>query len=269
MMENNKMNDAQVQTVLNTEVFKKAASVIARELRIPHQDAEALLIENIWEHRGVLASTTDTVSDQGLAHINFAKKDVLRADYKYSNATMKLFEPSTDDQGRSVIENVATSEDNAVSYSPEEVERAILATSLVLTKNQAEFIEDVLTKGSEAVKESHGWTNAVFNQRMKRIEKTLGDKQDKLSGVLKSDARIKREENLMKAQSIIDMVNDEATPVAWIQKALNDSMDAEFFDRAWDRVKHPQAMVRDWDNTPSARQDGYKFMTALEELVEG
>lgn len=266
---NNKMSEQQVAVVMGTDAFKKSASVIARELRIPRQDAEVLLIENIWEHRGVLPNTTDAVTDQGLAHINFAKKDVLRADHKYENATMKLFQPDTDTEGKSLIENVATTEDNAVSYSPEEVERAILSTSLVLTKNQAEFIEDVLTKGAESVKESHGWNNAVFNQRMKRLEKTLGDKQDKLSEVLKSDREIKQEANLMEAQSIIDMVNDEATPVVWIQKALNDSMDNPFFDKCWDRVKHPQAMVRDWDNTPSARQDGYKFMTALEELVEG
>ena len=269
MENNNKMNDAQVAVVMGTDAFKKSASVIARELRILRQDAEVLLIENIWEHRGVLSSTTDTVTDQGLAHINFAKKDVLRADHKYENATMKLFQPDTDTGGKSLIENVATLEDNTVSYSPEEVERAILATSLVLTKNQAEFIEDVLTKGAESVNENHGWTNAVFNQRMKRIEATLGEKQDKLSGVLKSDAQIRHEKNLLKAQSIIDMVNTDSTPMAWIQKALTDSMDDVFFDICWDNVKHPRAMVRDWDATPSARQDGYKFMTALEELIEG
>lgn len=266
-MENNKMNDAQVQTVMNAGAFKKSASVIARELRIPRQDAEALLIENIWEHRGVLSNTTNTVTDQGLAHINFAKKDILRADHKYENATMKLFEPSTDDQGRSVIENVATSEDNAVSYSPEEIERAILATNLVLTKNQAEFIENVLTHGAEAVKESHGWTNAVFNQRMKRLEKTLGDKQDKLSGVLKSDRELIAEANLMKAKNFLEMI-DQGAPSVWIEKWLTEALNNEFFDKCFDATKYPGKMVRNWDATET-RQDSYRFMAKVEELVEG
>ncbi|AWF96822.1 hypothetical protein B6254_2478 (plasmid) [Weissella cibaria] len=208
------------------------------------------------------------MTDQGLAHINFAKKDVLRADHKYENATMKLFVPSTDDAGKSLIENVATSEDNAVSYSPEEVERALLATKLILTKNQAEFIEDVLTHGAKSVKESHEWTNAVFNQRMKRLEKTLGDKQDKLSGVLKSDRELVAEENLMKAKNFLEMI-DQGVPSVWIQKWLTEALDNPYFDKCFDATKYPGKMVRNWDNTPSARQDGYKFMTALEELVEG
>lgn len=266
------MNEQQIITVMHSVEFQQSAMHIAGQLRISKQDAEAMLIEELWEHRHVLDTVGESLTGKQKAHINFGKKDILRSAYGETNAHMKLFTGTTDDDGHSLIDDVPDTVKQAVSYSEGEIERALVATEHIMTANQFEFIEGVLTMGAEGYMTEHHLTPKVFNQKMKRIEEQLADKHERLDKVLQSDAKLEERKNQQLAQGLYDMImGDQDTPVTWIQKALLETMDNSYFDKLWDTagVKHPRAMIMDWGGTPEARQDGYRFVTALEQMIEG
>lgn len=266
------MNEQQITTVMASTEFQQSALHIAGQLRISKQDAEAMLIEELWSHRHTLDTVEETLTGKEKAHINFGKKDILRSQWNETNAHMKLFTGTTDDSGHSLIDDVPAEVKQAVSYSDGEIERALVASMHTMTANQFEFIEGVLTKGAEGYMAEHGLSLKVFNQKMKRIEEALKGRHDRLDKVLQSDAELELKKNQQLAQSLYDMVmSDQDTPKQWIQKALLESLDNSYFDKLWDTsgVVHPRQMIMDWDGTPEARQDGYRFVIALEQMIEG
>lgn len=266
------MNEEQITTVMGSTEFQQSAMYIAGQLRISKQDAEAMLIEELWSHRHVLDTVGESLTSRQKGHINFGKKDILRSQWNETNAHMKLFTPTTDDDGHSLIDDVPDTVMQAVDYSMAEIERALIATAHIMTTNQFEFIEGVLTMGAEGYMTEHHLSPKVFNQKMKRIEEQLKGKNDKLTKVLQSDAELELKKNKQLAQGLYDMImSNQNTPKAWVQKALLETMDNGFFDKLWDTagIKHPRAMIMDWDDTTEARQDGYRFVTALEQMIEG
>lgn len=266
------MNEQQIATVMASTEFQQSAMYIAGQLRISKQDAEAMLIEELWSHRHVLDTVEETLTSRQKGHVNFGKRDVLRTEWNETNAHMKLFTPTTDDSGHSLIDDVPDTVMQAVSYSEGEIERALVATEIIMTANQFEFIEGTLTSGADGYMAEHHLTLKVFNQKLKRIEEQLKGKHDRLDKVLQSDAELELKKNQQLAQGLYDMImGNQDTPKQWIQKALLETMDNSYFDRVWDaaRIKHPRKMVMDWDDTTEARQDGYRFVTALEQMIEG
>ena len=266
------MNEQQIATVMASTEFQQSAMHIAGQLRISKRDAEAMLIEELWAHRHTLDTVGQTLTGKQKAHINFGKKDILRSAYGETNAHMKLFTGTTDDKGHSLIDDVPDTVMQAVSYSEGEIERSLVATEHIMTANQFEFIEGVLTKGAEGYMTENHLSPKVFNQKMKRIEEQLAHKHDRLQKVLQSDAELELKKNQQLAQGLYDMImGDQDTPKQWIQKALLDSLDNSYFDKLWDTagVVNPRAMIKHWDDTPGARQDGYRFVTALEQMIEG
>lgn len=266
------MNEQQIATVMASTEFQQSAMHIAGMLRISLQDAKAMLIEELWSHRHTLDTVGQTLTSREKAHINFGKKDILRSEWNQENATMKLFTGTTDDKGHSLIDDVPDTVKQAVSYSEGEIERALVATEHIMTANQFEFIEGVLTKGAEGYMTENHLSPKVFNQKMKRIEEQLADKHERLDKALQSDAELELRKNQQLAQGLYDMImGDQDTPKQWIQKALLESLDNGYFDKLWDTagIKHPRAMIMDWDDTTESRQDGYRFVTALEQMIEG
>lgn len=266
------MNEQQIATVMASSEFQQSAMNIAGQLRISRQDAEAMLIEELWSHRHVLDTVGDTLTGKQKGHVNFGKKDLLRNQWNETNAHMKLFTGTTDDDGHSLIDDVPDTVKQAVSYSDGEIERALVATEHVMTANQFEFIEGVLMMGAEGYMTENHLSPKVFNQKMKRIEEALKGKHDRLDKVLQSDAELALRKNQQLTQSLYDMImSDQDTPKVWIQKALLETMDNSYFDQLWDTagIKHPRQMIMDWESTYEARQDGYRFMAALEQLIEG
>lgn len=266
------MNEQQITTVMHSAEFQQSAMHIAGQLRISKQDAEAMLIEELWSHRHVLDTVEETLTGKEKAHINFGKKDLLRSAYGETNAHMKLFTGTTDDKGHSLIDDVPDTVMQAVSYSEGEIERSLVATEHIMTANQFEFIEGTLTSGADGYMAEHHLTPKVFNQKLKRIEEQLKGKHDRLDKVLQSDAELELKKNQQLAQSLYKMImGEQDTPKQWVQKALLETMDNRYFDKLWDTagIKHPRAMIRDWDDTTEARQDGYRFVIALEQMIEG
>ena len=185
---------------------------------------------------------------------------------------MKLFTGTTDDTGHSLIDDVPDTVKQSVSYSDGEIERSLIATEHIMTANQFEFIKGVLTMGAEGYMAEHNLSTRVFNQKLVRVEEQLTHKHDRLDKVLQSDAELELRKNQQLAQGLYDMImGDQDTPKQWIQKALLETMDNSYFDKLWDTagIKHPRAMIRDWDDTTESRQDGYRFVTALEQMIEG
>lgn len=264
------MNEQAIDTVMASTEFQQSAMHIAGQLSISKQDAEAMLIEELWSHRHTLDTVGQTLTGKQKAHINFGKKDILRSAYGETNAHMKLFTGTTDDKGHSLIDDVPDTVKQAVSYSNGEISRALVATEHIMTANQFEFIEGVLTMGAEGYMTEHHLTPKVFNQKMKRIEEALKNKHERLAPVLQSDAELTLRKNRQLAQSLCNMImGDQDTPKQWIQKALLESLDNNYFDKLWDTagVVHPRQMIMDWDETYEARQDGYRFVTALEQMI--
>lgn len=266
------MNEEQIATVMASTEFQQSAMYIVGQLRISRQDAEAMLIEELWSHRHTLDTVGETLTGKQKAHINFGKKDILRSQWNETNAHMKLFTGTTDDSGHSLIDDVPDTVKQAVSYSDGEIERALVTTGHTMTANQFEFIKGVLTMGAEGYRAEHSLSPRVFNQKVGRIEEQLKNKHDRLDKVLQSDAELELKKNQQLAQGLYDMImGDQDTPKQWIQKALLESLDNSYFDKLWDTagIKHPRAMIMDWDDTTEARQDGYRFVTALEQMIEG
>ena len=77
----NEMNEEQIVTVMQSAEFQESAMKIAGQLRISRQDAEAMLIEELWSHRHTLDTVGETLTGKQKAHINFGKKDILRSAY--------------------------------------------------------------------------------------------------------------------------------------------------------------------------------------------
>ena len=265
------MNEEQITTVMASAEFQQSAMHIAGQLHISKRDAEAMLIEELWAHRHTLDTVGETLTGKQKAHVNFGKKDILRSEWNQENATMKLFTGTTDDKGHSLIDDVPDTVKQAVSYSEGEIERALVATDHIMTTNQFEFIEGVLTKGAEAYMAENHLSLKVFNQKLKRIEEQLKGKHDRLDKVLQSDAELELKKNQQLAQGLYDMIlSEQDTPKAWVSKALLETMDNSYFDKLWDTagVVHPRQMIMDWDDTTEARQDGYRFVNALEQMIE-
>lgn len=266
-MDNTYNNETSIEAIMASDTFKITALSLAKQLHIPLQDAQAMLIEEIHLHRHVLDNATETLTAKQRAQINYAKKDITRRHYKSENAYMSLFVPQEDNTGNDKLENVAGRVAEETSYSEDEISRALTVLPMAFQPTTAKYIEEVLTKGAEQFKKEHEWSNGYFNKQLKQWIKTSkqGNARKKLFVLLKSDYQIKREENVQSAKSFLQMIEQDA-PNEWIINWLNQALDNPYFDEAFDATKYPGKIVKHWD-TPETRKDCYKFINKLNEMI--
>lgn len=267
------MNEQAIDTIITDPTFIKTAGVLASKLHIDLQDARHLLLTEVWEHRyHGLQDIASTLTAKQKRDMVFARKDLERATYNAENAHMALFTQSENDKGNSVIENVADNGTIHTSYSEAEVERVLALVPTIFRQRNHEFITMLLTQGEEATKEVMGLSTKAFNNNMKQLQLTMSEGHEgrkKADRFLKSDGQIEQEENVTSANNFMVMIEQENTPKVWIQNWLWESMDNPFFDRAWDSgIKHPRAMIEQWDETPEARRDAYTFVNAVAKMTE-
>lgn len=264
-----------IDTIISDPTFIKTAGVLASKLHIGLQDARHLLLTEVWEHRyhGLQDIATTGLSAKQKRDMVFARKDLERATYNAENAHMALFTPSEDGKGNSVVEQVADNGTIHTSYSENEVARVLALVPTIFRQRNHEFITMLLTQGEEATKEVMGLSTKAFNNNMKQLQLTMSEGHEgrkKADRFLKSDNQIKQEENVAKAVNFMEMIEQENTPVSWIQNWLWESMDNPFFDQVWDSgIKHPRAMVEQWDETTETRRDAYTFVNAVAKMIEG
>lgn len=264
-----------IDTIISDPTFIKTAGVLASKLHIGLQDARHLLLTEVWEHRyhGLQDIATTGLSAKQKRDMVFARKDLERSTYNAENAHMALFTQSENDKGNSVVEQVVDTGSINTSYSEAEVERVLALVPTIFRSRNHEFITTLLTQGELATKEALGLSTKAFNNKMKQLELTMSEGHEgrkKADRFLKSDSQIKQEENVASAINFMEMIEQEGTPKVWIQNWLWESMDNSFFDRAWDSgIKHPRAMIEQWDETAEARRDAYTFVNAVAKIVEG
>lgn len=271
----NSSEQQQIATIITDPTFIKTAGVLASKLHINLADARHLLLTEVWEHRyhGLQDVATTGLSAKQKRDMVFARKDLERATYNAENAHMTLFTPSEDGKGNSVVEQVADNGTIHTSYSENEVARVLALVPTIFRQRNHEFVTMLLTQSGELTKEALGLSTKQFNNNLKQLELTMSEGHEgrkKADRFLKSDNQIKQEENVASAINFMEMIEQENTPVSWIQNWLWESMDNPFFDRAWDSgIKHPRAMIEQWDETVESRRDAYTFVNAVAKMTEG
>lgn len=259
----------QLNTIINHPTFIKTASVLASKLHIEVQDARQLLLVEIWEHRyhGLQDIAQEGLTSKQTRDIIFASKDIQRQQFNADNAKMKLFVSSDDNQEQ--VNNIATQSAITTSYSEKELERVLVLVPTIFRQANHEFVTTLLTQGEDNTRQLLHLTKKQFNNNLKQLERTLSANHEgrkKADKYLKSDARIKDEANQKQAMNLLELLEND-TPQPWVQKALQDTFDNEYFDTCWDVVKYQPRMIRDWNNTEQARQDGYRFINELHKLI--
>lgn len=261
-------SESTVNQIMQSETFQITARALSSQLHISVKDAEQELIIEIVEHRHSLDDVAQRLNGKQRSEIVFAKKDLVRKQHKQDNAYMKLFTADADNNDNSITENVEATPARKSAYSDEEIQRALTVIPMAFTETTAGFINDVLLKGSEATKASRNMTTSSFNKKVKQTIKTAqeGNARKRLDKLLKSDTQLRLEENQQLAKTFIQMIEQEDTPKEWITKALQDMMDNEFFDTAFDACDYQGKIVKYWD-TPETRQDCYKFINEVYKLT--
>lgn len=264
-----------IDTIITDPTFIKTAGVLASKLHIDLQDARHLLLTEVWDHRyhGLQDIATTGLSGKQKRDMVFARKDLERATYNAENAHMALFSQSEDANGNSIIENVVDAGTIHTSYSEEEVSRVLALVPTIFRSRNHEFVTTLLTEGESATKETLGLSTKAFNNNLKQLKLTMSEGHEgrkKADRFLKSDNQIKQEENVASAINFMEMIEQEGTPKVWIQSWLWESMNNPFFDQVWDSgIKHPRAMVEQWDETTEARRDAYTFVNTVAKMLEG
>lgn len=263
------INETAVQAIIQSETFQITARSLANQLHIPLKDAQHELIIEIIEHRHSLDDVQQRLNGKQRSEVVFAKKDLVRKQHRADNAYIKLFEPDTDADGNSITENTEATPTLNTAYSEDEIQRALTVIPMAFTETTAGFITDVLTKGSEATKASRNMSTSQFNKKIKQTVKTAqegGNARKRLNKLLKSDTRLRLEENQQLAKSFIQMIEQEDTPKEWINNFLQEALDNKYFDTAFDATRFPGKVVKYWD-TPETRQDCYKFINEVYKLT--
>lgn len=273
------MNSSEQQQAINAitsdQTFIKTVGVLASKLHVDLADARHLLLTEVWEHRyhGLQDIASTGLTGKQKRDMVFARKDLERATYNAENAHMALFTAAEDTNGNSLVEQVADTGTIHTSYSEDEVSRVLALVPTIFRQRSHSYVTMLLTEGESATKEALGLSRKQFNNNLKQLELTMSEGHEgrkKADRYLKSDSQIKQEQNVASAVSFMNMIEQEGTPVAWIQNWLWESMDNPFFDRAWDSgIKHPRAMIEQWDKTIEARRDAYTFVNAVAKMIEG
>lgn len=262
-------SEQQINMITSDPTFIKTAGVLASKLHISLEDARQELLIELLEHRyHTLQDFGTTLNGKQHRDMVFARKDLERKTYKAENAHMALFQPDTNSDGHSIVENLEGVPVQGTSYSDGEINRVLTLAPSIFGESSTRYVTAVLTLGASEAMEQLGMTKRQFDNHMRNVMKTLahgGRAREKADRLLKSDREIKHTANVELAKSFLTMIDEDA-PATWIENWLQQSMDNVFFDRAWDRVKHPQAMTKMFDSTKT-RQDSYRFVAEIERIV--
>lgn len=259
----------QLNTITTNATFIKTAGVLASKLHIEVQDARQLLLTEIWEHRyhGLQDIATTGLTNKQTRDIVFSRKDIERKQFNQDNAEMKLFVSSDNNQEQ--VNNIATQSTITTSYSEQEVQRVLVLVPTIFRQANHDFVTMLLTQGEDNTRQLLHLTKKQFNNNLKQLERTLSANHEgrkKADKYLKSDARIKDEANKKQAINLLELLEND-TPQPWVQKALQDTFDNEYFDRCWDVVRYQPRMITAYNQTHEAKQDAYRFINELHKLI--
>ena len=256
--------------IMATDTFQITSRTLAKALHVKLQDAQAMLIQEIHEHRHVLDEVTGELTDAQKKAIQFAKRDILTKHFKAEQARQSVETQAVDDKGASLVENMEALPETG-HYSEDELIRVLNVADKLFDKRSREFAVTLLTQGQEATKEAFGLDTRKFNRKLKQLteqfEKEGSYSRKKANRLVKSDYQIHHEENVQMAEQFIQMV-DEDVPNEWITRWLQQSIDNPYFDEAWDEIRFQGVLLREGFATPAGRQEAYKFVNAINTMIE-
>lgn len=258
-------------TIMATNTFQVTSRTLAKALRIPSQDAQAMLIEEIHEHRHVLddVDVTGELTDAQKKAIQFAKRDILTKHFKAEQARQGIETQAVDDKGTSLIENLEALPETG-RYSEDELIRVLQVADELFDARTKEFATNLLLHGKEWVKAEMGYDERVFNKKLKRILASFDDptsySRKKANRLVKSDYQIHHEANVALGKQFLEMI-DEDVPNDWVIRWLQQSIDNPYFDEAWDVVKYQGVLLREGFSTPAGRVEAYKFVNAINTMI--
>ena len=262
--------DETPEAIMATNTFQVTSRTLAKALHVKLQDAQAMLIQEIHEHRHVLDEVTGVLTDSQKKAIQFAKRDILTKHFKAEQARQSVETQAVDDKGNNLVNNMAGLP-NVTRYSEDELIRVLDVADKLFDKRSREFAVTLLTQGQEATKEAFGLDTRKFNRKLKQLteqfEKEGSYSRKKASRLVKSDYQIHHEENVQMAEQFIQMV-DEDVPNEWITRWLQQSIDNPYFDEAWDEIRFQGVLLREGFATPAGRQEAYKFVNAINTMIE-
>ena len=263
--------DETPEAIMATDTFQITSRTLAKTLRITIADSQAMLIQEIHEHRHVLDEVTTELTDSQKKAIQFAKRDILTKHFKAEQARQSVITPATDSKGNNLVNNMEALPETG-RYSEDELIRVLNVADELFDVRTKEFATDLLLHGKEWVKAEMGLDERVFNKKLKRIIASFDDpnsySRKKASRLVKSDYQIHHEENVALAEQFIEMVEQNA-PNTWIVSWLNQSINNPYFDPAWDKVRFQGKLLREGFSTPAGRAEAYKFVNKLNEMIEG
>ena len=259
-------------TIMTTDTFQVTSRTLAKALRIPLQDAQAMLIEEIHEHRHVLddVDVAGELTDSQKKAIQFAKRDILTKHFKAEQARQSVITPATDSKGNNLVNNMEALPDTG-RYSEDELIRVLSVSDKLFNKQSQEFATNLLLHGKEWVKAEMSLDERVFNKKLKRIINSFDDptsySRKKADRLVKSDYQIHHEANVKMAEQFLEMI-DEDVPNEWITNWLQQSIDNPYFDEAWDVVRLQGVLLREGFATKQSRAEAYAFVNQLQKMIE-
>lgn len=256
-------------TIMATPTFQVTSRTIAKALHVKLQDAQAMLLEEILEHRHVLDVVIGELTDSQKKAIQFAKRDILKKHFKEQEARQAIETQAVDDKGTSLVENMIGLPDTG-RYSEDELIRVLNVADGLFNKQSQEFATNLLLHGKEWVKNEMGYDERVFNKKLRRILASFDDpnsySRKKANRLVKSDYQLKHETNVALAKQFIEMI-DEDVPNEWVIRWLQQSIDNPYFDQCWDTVKYQGKLLREGFATPAGRAEAYKFVNQLQKMI--
>ena len=257
-------------TIMTTDTFQITSRTLAKALHVKLQDAQAMLIEEIHEHRHVLDNATWKLTDSQKKAIQFAKRDILTKHFKAEQARQSVITPATDSKGNNLVNNMEALPETG-RYSEDELVRVLSVSDKLFDKRSREFAVTLLTQGQEATKEAFGLDTRKFNRKLKQLteqfEKEGSYSRKKADKLIKSDYQIHHEANVALAEQFLEMI-DEDVPNEWITRWLQQSIDNPYFDEAWDKIRFQGKLLREGFSTPASRQEAYVFVNQLQKMIE-
>lgn len=265
------MNDETAMKIMSDKTFDISAGDLAKQLSMSKDMASVELLHELALHRGVLQTVGSELTAHQKAHINYAKRDVVRREAKRLNKENEMFVPDTNDEGQSIIDLEMGSVNIAdhTSFSKAEIERVIKVVPLVFSSRSVPNVIELLTVGEKEFKENHSeMSGSTFNRQIKNWEKQMKSDRvrNKLDGILFTDKELVEKKNRQLAMSFLDMVEQD-TDKEWFDTWFKIIEDNEWFDEAFDFIEKPKNMMKHWDMNTQARKDGYEFVKELQYLL--
>ena len=257
-------------TIMATDTFQITSRTLAKTLRIPVADSQAMLLEEIHSHRHLLDEVTGELTPKQIKSIIFAKRDIMTKVFKQQSARQAIETSAVDDRGNNLVNNM-TGLPDVTRFSEDELIRVLNVSDELFDARTKEFATNLLLHGKEWVKNEMGYDERVFNKKLRRIIASFDDPNSyshkKANKLVKSDYQLKHEQNVQMAEQFLEMINEDVSN-EWITRWLLQSMDNPYFDEAWDKVRYQGKLLREGFSTPASRQEAYKFVNQLQKMIE-